>query len=208
MLTPAFIDWWFSPWSFGSHDHGIALLPAATGALGQRDGYRLWCFQAGVAPDFPGLCEPGWSIAASIDGGQLALTAQLFSGLIAARNHDQDELSALSFPDRKWCTSTAAIQPLQQYPGVAPAGVPLPIRGLYQLAAHLIQGFPGMWPRLRRLLEPDTAEAVDRILQGRPGRELAPPALSARAQKCWRICRLRAEASLTAAMFGHPLPIQ
>lgn len=194
MFAQTLIDWWFMPWSYGMHRSDASLLPHEAGMLGQRDGYRLWCRQTDVVPEFPALCDPGWTVATCTDGAQFVATARLFSGLIAARHHDQEELSSLSFADRKWCMSVAAIQPLQHYHQTLNLlAVPLEMRGLCQLAMYLAHGFPGMWSRLRMLLEPATATVVDRFLQDMLGIAIVPLHFPARAQRCWRLCRSRAE---------------
>src|SRR3990167_9934149 len=112
MLPHAFVDWWFAPWSYAHA--GAAHLPLAADHAGRRDGYRLWCEQAGIAADIPGNFDPAWSDAVCRDGTQLIAGARLFAGLIAAREHEQRLLDALAFSERKWCVSVAATQPLQR----------------------------------------------------------------------------------------------
>lgn len=187
----AFLDWWFNPW-----DYAVDLVtpPAHMhDALARRDGYRPWCRQAGLAADLPLRCAAGWSALAESDGQALLATAQLFGGLLAARQQQGAALAELAPAQRAWCLRTAALQPLVSY-GEAqylPADT-LALRGLSELAHHLEHGFPGLWPRLRLLL-PDDARS--RIAQLRAALDGAPPPAGAlRVQRCWRMCRERVHA--------------
>lgn len=186
MLPHAFVDWWFAPWSYA--DGGDAALPLAADQLGQRDGYRLWCDQSGIAADFPGSFDPAWSAAVCADRTELMATARLFAGLMAAREHEHPVLDALPFAERKWCMSIAATQPLvrcrQAQYGKDES---IEVRGLVELARRLTNGFPGLWPRLRLMLPAGEAAQVDRLLGTAVA--TASDASAVRAQRCWRLCR-------------------
>lgn len=186
MLPEPFIDWWFAPWEL---DAACAL---RSDRLAQRDAYGLWCAQHALAARLPPQFDVGWAGAACSDADELRATARLFAGLMAARAHDQVLLASLSLPERKWCVSVAATQPLQF--AVRPAfssGHTLELLGLSELAWRLQQGFPGLWPRLRLLLEPAEPALLtqlDGILAG--SHNLANVSML-RAQRCWQVCRQR-----------------
>ncbi len=196
MLPDAFIDWWFTPWSYATSIP--AHLPPAADLLARRDQYGLWCAEAGVRTDFPVDFDPGWQVAAVRAGPELRKAAELFGGLIAARAQDQSVLGRLLIADRRWCMSIAITQPLKACREVPfqPAD-PVEVRGLTELARRLEHGFPGIWPRLRLLLPEPQAHRVDTLLPAALA-ETEPAAGSAvRAQRCWHMCRVRA-AGLTA----------
>jgi len=190
MLQQALLDWWFSPWTYAPR-MPARMLPSED-ELGRRDGYRLWCEQAGIAADLPFHFDPAWSIAATSDSGQLRSAARLFAGLIAAREHDHALLSALPLAERKWCASIASVQPLNRlYSGDPVADDSLETRGLVDLALYLEKGFPGLWSRLRLLLPEPLAADVDALLQAMPTATDSSRG-SVRAQRCWRLCADRA----------------
>lgn len=190
MLTDAFFDWWFSPWTYAAR---LSSSLPSKDCLGQRDGYRLWCEEARLRPDLPEHCDPEWSIAAMRDAGVLLSAARLFAGLVAARQYDRTVLDVLTLDEKKWCASISAIQPLQSLHDmrvVSPRTVET--RGLVELAGRLERGFPGLWPRLRLLLAEDTAEDVDGLLRAAFGSGDHGSASDRRAQRCWRLCLERA----------------
>jgi len=192
MLPEAFLDWWFAPWTYAAPQPHLRPLPEQR--LAQRDGYRLWCARAGLEADLPRSFDPAWHGAAVANGGELSAAARLFSGLIAARAHDETILRQLPFADRKWCASVAATQPLQGCgiaPGAEAADTP-EARGLLELAWRLQAAFPGMWPRLRLSLAPELAGRVDRALDGMAAAQVKGTAGAVRAQRCWQLCRTRA----------------
>lgn len=192
MLPQSFFDWWFAPWAYAVEIRGR--LPLETDHLGRRDGYRLWCREAQVVADLPQCFDPGWHVAASTGGDELLASARLFGGLIAAREHNGPVLAELAFDDRKWCASIAATQPLR---GCAEAGIAptdtIVVRGLLELALRLEHGFSGMWARLRLGLPVEIAERVDALLRTVHVDDLAPDGTALRAQRCWTLCRRRAE---------------
>lgn len=184
MLSSEFIDWWFEPWR---HANGTvsAKRTSATQA-GLRDGYRIWCEQARVAPDLPRQFDPAWQIAVVDSVAKLLGSARLFAGLIAARQHDTAVLSALAFDDRKWCISIAATQPLIGCHDVFAAHDPIELRGLCELARRLERGFPGIWARLQLML---TAELAASVVARMEAAYRAPAESSVtRAQRCWSLC--------------------
>lgn len=183
MLPDPFIDWWFAPWEL---DATSAL---RSDRLAQRDAYGLWCAQHTLDACLPPQFDVGWAGAACSDADELRATARLFAGLMAARAHDQVLLASLSLPERKWCVSVAATQPLQF--AVRPAfssGHTLELLGLSELAWRLQQGFPGLWPRLRLLLEPAMATQLDSMLTDADN---VANVSTLRAQRCWQVCRQR-----------------
>jgi len=191
MLPDLFIDWWFMPWAYARH----AGAPFGPDLLSRRDGYALWCAQAGVAPAVPDRFDPGWQVAMLREPQALARAATLFGGLVAAREQDQATLAQLPLADRRWCMSVAVTQPLKSCRGLAVADDDTrpQTRGLIELARRLEPGFPGMWSRLRLLLAPALAQRIDALLPA--AQAAAPPEASpVRAQRCWQICATRAQA--------------
>jgi hypothetical protein len=188
MLPSTFVDWWFAPW----RDGVAAPQPEhMRDRLGQRDGYRLWCAQARIAPDLPARFDPAWHAAASA-GPQLLATARLYAGLIAAREHDTGALAALPPEQRLWCLRTASTQPLARCGHAAYDDADtLEARGLAELACHLEHGFPGLWPRLRLALPAGLNECVAQLLAARPEHAAMPD--PARPQRCWQMCRRRCD---------------
>ncbi|HWW05982.1 hypothetical protein [Collimonas sp.] len=190
MLPDFFLDWWFAPWTYAAPEPGH--LPAATDRVGQHDGYRLWCAQAGVAADFQAGFDAAWHVAATTQGPDLLAAAALFGGLIVAREAEQSMLAQLALADRRWCMSIAMTQPLKAQAQPAPAAVKgIEIRGLLELAGWLEPAFPGVWPRLRLLLSPATVVAVDTALETSVSGAGAELSASARARRCWTHCRDR-----------------
>lgn len=191
MLPDLFIDWWFMPWTYA----GRGGAPFGPDLLSRRDAYPLWCAQARVDAAIPDSFDPGWQVAMLRDPAILSRTAALFGGLIAAREQDQSTLARLAIPDRRWCMSVAVTQPLKSCRGLnlGDDDALLQTRGMIELARRLEQGFPGMWSRLRLLLAPALAQRVDALLPA--ALATAPPEPSAsRAQRCWQICAMRAQA--------------
>lgn len=193
MLSQQAIDWWFSPWSYALNAAG--LLPHTTDTLGQRDGYRMWCDNAGVAADLPRAGDPRWEAAFTTSGEELIYTARLFRGLMLAREHNYEKLAALSFSDRKWCCSLASTQPLRSaWQDGIDSQESIDTEGLLDIALRLQHGFPGSWSRLRLTLSPDIAETVEALMQDIHEDGASLDASIVRAQRCWRICRARAMA--------------
>ncbi|MBC7501476.1 MAG: hypothetical protein H7315_13400 [Herminiimonas sp.] len=198
MLPSSLFDWWFAPWTYAVDP--ILRLPLAQDRLGQRDGYRVWCDQAQVAQDFPAQFHVAWHVAAISDSAELVATARLFGGLFAARQHDQALLGLLTIEDRKWCLAIAATQPLQHCTRARYAADDgIDVLGLVELARWLDSGFPGLWSRLRLLLSSTTSLQVDRRLREADKPAIEPNSALLRAQRCWRLCRSRVEASRSHA---------
>jgi hypothetical protein len=192
MLPDFFFDWWFAPWGYAVN--APEQLPLAADLLGQRDGYRLWCEQAGVTVDLPEAFDAGWQVVPGANDLNLTATARLFAGLLVAREHNQLVLAELPFADRKWCVSVAATQPLRSCQDVAyAADDSIEVRGMFELARRLEQGFPGLWSRLRLILAPAFAARIDSLLQAASTAESA--GASMRAQRCWALCRARASSA-------------
>lgn len=191
MLSDAFFKWWFEPWTYARESS--AHLPMAGDELARRDGYRLWCKEANVQPDFPPQFDPAWSAVATMDSEELTGAARLFAGLIAVRAFDQAVLHALSMDDRRWCASIAATQPLSGVRAVCGAATDaVEIRGLAELAARLEREFPGMWSRLRLLLPDASGKRVDELLANHRHLGEVTASAMARALRCWRFCCTRA----------------
>ncbi|MFC7516071.1 hypothetical protein ACFQUU_13735 [Herbaspirillum sp. GCM10030257] len=189
MLSSAFIDWWFEPWVYA--ESAVPALHAVTARAGRRDGYRIWCEQARVAPDLPMQFDPAWQIAAVDSATTLVGAARLFAGLIAARQHDSAVLDELGFDERKWCVSVAATQPLVGCRDVFADGDTIELRGLCEIARRLDKDFPGLWSRLRLLLAPELATSLETRL-ALASRAPSDPSAT-RAQRCWALCRNQAE---------------
>ncbi|WP_211474776.1 hypothetical protein [Collimonas humicola] len=197
MLPHAFLDWWFAPWSYANG--GAPCLPLASDQLSRRDGYRLWCAEAQVRPGLPPAFDPVWALAATSDGAALAATARLFAGLLAARGHVHEVLAGLPFADHRWCVTVAATQPLLPCaPFRHGADEAIELHGLLELARHLEHGFPGLWQRLRLTLPVAQANEVERLRQEPLPLPNMSDAAIARAQRCWQLCRGRAESALPA----------
>jgi hypothetical protein len=194
MLSHAFIEWWFNPWACAGSAPEWPLPAADT--LGRRDAYRLWCAQALVVADLPPRFALPWHILAGLSGTELAATARLFAGLVAARDHQQAVLGELAVRDRKWCISIAATQPLrraQDVPYTAQDGIE--VRGLVELARRLEVAFPGLWSRLRLTLGPALAARVDALApaaMASAAEDAAGVAASTRAARCWTLCHAHA----------------
>jgi len=190
MLSPDFLDWWFAPWTYAvnvpSH------LALAKDYVGQRDGYKMWCEQAHIGTNLPAQFDPSWNAVIPESGEELLATAQLFAGLIAAREHNQEVLAKLAFADRKWCVSIAATQPLSgatQIPYKASDSAE--VRGLMELARRLEQGFPGLWARLHLMLPKSLAERTDKLLKAVTTAGEKIEGSPTRAQRCWSLCQGR-----------------
>jgi hypothetical protein len=196
MLPDSFFEWWFTPWAYAVN--ASAQMPAPPDWLGQRDGYRIWCKQAGVPADLPAHLDPGWHVVTGDGPPEMMATARLFAGLIAAREHNQSVLGELAFADRKWCVSIAATQPLRGWQE-APyaADDPIEVRGMFEMARRVEQRFNGLWSRLRLIVPPAIASRVDSLLEvAGVGAENAD-ASAARAQRCWTMCRARVSSTNT-----------
>jgi len=184
MLSDDFVDWWFRPWQYAAEQP--ARWRAATSEFARRDGYRLWCADAGIAADLPAVFDPGWQQAAAGGAPQLLAQAALFAGLTAARAHDLARLNSLSLADRKWCVSVAATQPLHTLrPEAFSEGDTLAVCGLVELARRLEPAFPGLWPRLQLMLPAALGGRIEQLL-GDAGELTESSPL--RAQRCWKIC--------------------
>ncbi len=194
-LAPWFLDWWFTPWDYAAEREN--LLPQATGLAAQRDGYRLWCSRAGIAPDLPPHFDASWQVVVLRKRNDFMRCARLFGGLFAAREHDFDELGRLPREIRLWCLSVALTQPLQtaRPRSRRESSDGVEARGLLELALRLEQGFPGMWPRLALMLPPPLSALLASALavcnDAAPA-EFAGPE-RARLQRCWKICAARAK---------------
>jgi hypothetical protein len=194
MLPDFLVDWWFSPWTYVP----VAPIQLLEGAyvLAQRDGYRMWCEQGGISTALPAQFDPEWHVAV-VDGASLVAAARLYAGLFAARAQDQRVLAALRFEDRKWCMSIAATQPLtacrQLSYGTDDA---LEVRGLVELGRRLECEFPGMWARLRLSLPEQLGKSTEVLVQEAVALNEERGKSSVRAQRCWLLCRIRAQAAL------------
>ncbi|MCA1325652.1 hypothetical protein [Herbaspirillum sp. alder98] len=192
-MSDQFLDWWFSPWSYGAPAAASDAIGQIAGStLGRRDTYRHWCAQHAVAAVLPASPDLRWQGALLRDAQQFALAASLYGGLFAARAQRTDELAALPAPHRRWCLSVALTQPLAGWTGELPA--PLAnarTRGALELALRLEQAFPGMWSRLRLLLPPAEHEQIAPQLR-LPLPETAR--LRERERSCWQLCVARATA--------------
>jgi len=194
-LAPWFLDWWFAPWEYAAGQED--LLPQAAGLAAQRDGYRLWCRRAGIAPDLPAHFDASWQVVALRKHNDFLRCAHLFGGLFAAREHNFDELGQLPRETRLWCLGVALTQPLQtaRHGSRRALAGGIEVRGLLELALRLEQGFPGMWSRLALMLPAPLstllASALD-VGDGVAVAELASPE-QARLQRCWKICAARAK---------------
>lgn len=159
--------------------------------IAKRDGYRLWCEQAGVRADFPERFNPSWHVAMVDKGAKLISTARLFAGILAARCHDEASLRQLKVADRKWCMSIALTQPLKACCGEQIGEGDIETRGLAELSCRLEAGFPGMWSRLRLLLPEETAARLDSLMPDARSSGGEQAASEARAQRCWLFCQGR-----------------
>jgi len=184
-LSPDFLHWWFAPWQLGAGR--VLPVPAETPAL-QRDAFHAWCRQTGVPAGLPARYEAGWQAAALQDEELLRRCCTLYGGLFAARAQDQAQLQALPLADRQWCLSVALGQPLQAGVLHLAAGSGAEQRGTLELAWRLEAQFPGLWPRLRRLLPETPATPAPA-----PGAGAAAALL--RGQRCWAMCLARAHTS-------------
>lgn len=224
MLSADFIDWWFAPWRDApdamSSDvvpcDATAHSPMSTDALStesaannfvvssmtndvvsQRDGYRDWCSQASISSELPHQFDPQWCDTALIKPAGLQRAAELFMGLIAARQPLQTHrttLNKLPFDDRKWCLSLAATQLLPAYSVDHPeADDSLVTRGLAELAIRLNAGFPGLWSRLQLRLPPTHRAAVQLRIQNSWADRETITRSAVRSQRCWRLCTQRSE---------------
>ncbi|MDR6738556.1 hypothetical protein RJO15_20720 [Herbaspirillum huttiense F1] len=195
ILSQAFLDWWFAPWQYLD----LAVLPGMSATLvARRDSYRAWCERAALAPDLPRLFNPGWQSAASQQGLELRRRAGLFGGLFAAREHQQSVLGTLTRDQQTWCQRISLAQPLTRcVPRISsPDGAQADavLVGLAELAWRLQQHFPGMWARLRGLLDPSERSRIDSALPAAAQSPVAESAAAARrALRCWQSCCTRAQ---------------
>lgn len=196
MLSPSFIDWWFAPWAYATR--GSFPLPE-TDELGRRDGYRLWCRQAGIPPDLPSVFHEEWHVAAMDREEDLLSSAMLFGGLIAVRLADQAWLGQLSAKERAWCLKIAGTQPLKAASASSTMhDEGIAAFGLLELARRLKAQFPGMWPRLSCLVPRQTAELVNARLRESLAMEEPIETSAVRAARCWAMCQARAVESRQA----------
>ena len=191
MLSIDFLDWWFAPWTHADAAHPTA---SATDLLARRDGYRDWCAQAGIVSALPHEFDPLWSMAVITELPRLQKTAQLFNGLIAARQQNLALLDTLDFNDRKWCLSIAATQPLHAYAVDPPAcDDSTEVRGLAELAIRVEHGFAGLWPRLQLMLPLSQRSVIALRIQNSWADHDAIARAAPRSQRCWRLCQQRSE---------------
>ncbi len=156
--SAAFIDWWFAPWRNGGPD-----FPASCqGELARRDAYRHWCAQAGLVPQLPAAAKWEWQATVALDGPLLLQAAELFGGLLAARQQRQAGLAQLAPGRRRWCLAVALTQPLEAWSEAAPPTAALGQRGLQEFALRAERALPGLWPRLALLLPAPARPAAPR----------------------------------------------
>jgi hypothetical protein len=195
ILGQDFLDWWFAPW----HYLDMAGLPGLGDKLvARRDGYRAWCEQAGLTPDLPGLFDPGWQSAALQHAALLRHRAGLFGGLFVARARAQDMLKTLTPEARSWCQRVSLAQPLTRCVAdsalFSEASPDVVMVGLAELAWRLEQDFPGMWTRLRWLLDPPERTHLDLALSSARRQQASEsPAAGRRALRCWQFCSARSQ---------------
>lgn len=204
MLPNTFLDWWFAPWSYASVL--TQRLPLATDELGRRDGYRLWCSEACINPDLPEKFDPAWTIVATSNGLELAATARLFAGLLAAREHTHQVLRALSFADHKWCVSVAATQPLSQHWQINySADDSNTVRGLVYLACHIEHDFPGLWERLLLTLPIALANRAEYLRLNAVTLTNRSESSVLRTRRCWRLCHNRGQTMPSPTAVRQPI---
>lgn len=188
MLSPAFLDWWYSPWAYASSEFNI--YPHATAEIAKRDAYRLWCRSVDVVPELPFRFDTGWCFTESFSTSSLLGSACIFAGIMAARAKDFANLAFLDLETRRWCLSVAATQPTrssQAYRIQAHDKDCFMSIALVELQRHLDEHFPGLWSRIRLLLPLDYHAPTDRL--GFTASGTADAMFSnSRAQRCWRIC--------------------
>jgi len=195
ILSQAFLDWWFAPWQYFE----LPVLPGMSATLvAKRDSYRAWCERAALAPDLPRLFEPGWQSAASQQGEELRHRAGLFGGLFAARERQQSVLGTLARDQQTWCQRVSLAQPLTRcVPGISRSDdgqADAVLVGLAELAWRLEQHFPGMWARLRGLLDHSERSRIDSALPAAAHPPVSESAAAARrALRCWQSCCMRAQ---------------
>lgn len=195
ILSQAFLDWWFAPWQYIE----TPALPGMSDTLvARRDSYRAWCEQAALAPDLPHLFDPGWQSAASQQGQELRRRAGLFGGLFAAREHQQSILGTLARDQQTWCQRVSLAQPLIRcVPDIGSTEsvqADAVVVGLAELAWRLEQDFPGMWARLRGLLDLSERTRIDDALPAARRRSVSESSAAARrALRCWQFCCTRAQ---------------
>lgn len=193
MAPEEFLSWWFAPWRWA----GAAAeeVPYARDEIARRDGYRSWCARNEVPAALPADADHAWMALAATEGPALLATARLFGGLLAARGQDRALLSQLAAPERRWCMSIASLQPLAPSSAARYAARDgLEVRGMIEACRYVERDFPGIWPRLRLLLEPALGDRVSVLLK-RTAREAAPPPhAKERVLRCWQLCRRRAGA--------------
>jgi hypothetical protein len=174
-----FLDWWFNP---GVRDGDVP-------PLSRRLGYRRWCGEHGVRPDFPAVLDSGWQQFAGCDGEVLLPAARLYGALLAAREGKHGALACLASGERRWSLATAAIQPLGRL--CRPSG-DLLCDGLRELACAMEAGFPGMWDRLLLSLPGELAADAGAALTGFILRGqvsgAASGAAARRRLRCWGLC--------------------
>lgn len=174
-----FLDWWFDP----------SMRADGASPLSRRLGYRFWCGEHGVRPDFPRASDSAWQQFAGCDAAVLLPAARLYGALLAAREGRHDALAGLPAAVRRWSLATAAIQPLVRL--CRPSG-DLRCDGLRELACAMEAGFPGMWDRLRLALPGEQAADAGAALTGFILRGMVPGACGGAAARrrlrCWGLC--------------------
>lgn len=193
MLPQSFLEWWFEPWRYAAANQDC--MADVKDVYARRDGYRIWCQQAGVTPELPPRFDPGWCVAANGSPASIMGAAYLFGGLILTRNRDLDCLRFFTPAERKWCLSIAATQPLQPLSGLfVQSREAARLCGLLELAIRLEIGFPGMWSRLRLMLPGTLAQETASLLEDAATDRTGVQSPNARPQRCWRMCLARADA--------------
>ncbi|KQV58048.1 hypothetical protein ASD07_26780 [Duganella sp. Root336D2] len=174
-----FLDWWFDP----------SMRAGAAAPLSRRLGYRLWCGDHGVRPDFPRAFDSGWQQFAGCEAAVLLHAARLYGALLAVREGRHGALAELHSGERRWSLATAAIQPLAR---LCQPGGDLQCDGLREFACAMEAGFPGMWDRLRLSLPAEPAADAGAALTAFVLRGMAAGAASGAAARrrlrCWCLC--------------------
>jgi hypothetical protein len=187
MLSPSFLDWWFSPWKYASS--ALEIFPFATDELSKRDAYRLWCCNADVQPALPEKFNAGWCFAESLSTESLMGSAWIFSGLMAARNKDFVKLAHVDVETRKWCLSIASTQPSKSWPQLINSNYEkrfFSLPALFELRIHLDEHFPGLWSRIRLLLPAKYLTLLENFEHDIAKSE-STMFSNVRAQRCWQM---------------------
>ncbi len=191
-LPLSFLDWWFAPWRYAPR---ALAKPYCHSLLAQRDTYRSWCTDVEVRADLPINYDDRWCAAALTDSQELLHCASLFGGLFAARQHHKMILKQLSFESRRWCMSIVLTQPLKVLMPSAMDDLSIENYGLLELALRLESYFPGMWSRLKLLLDENQVHAINGMLATL---NIAfSDAAHLRSQRCWNMCLQQVRSGFT-----------